>query len=99
MVVAIRGSVTSADWITDMLGVPERLDDWIPESFKEARGPLSTFATTKGWASSCLSLAKCIARRRGGKCTCLCLLEHLDDCLTTSAWLFCGRDRGERALR
>jgi len=37
VVVAIRGSVTSADWITDMLGVPERLDDWIPDSFREVR--------------------------------------------------------------
>lgn len=37
VVVSIRGSVTSADWITDMLGVPERLDDWIPDSFREAR--------------------------------------------------------------
>ncbi len=40
VVVAIRGSVTSADWITDMLGVPERLDDWIPDSFREVRARL-----------------------------------------------------------
>lgn len=34
VVVAIRGSVSSADWVTDMLGVPEPLGDWLPDSFR-----------------------------------------------------------------
>ena len=37
VVVSIRGSVSTADWVTDMLGVPERLDEWIPDSFREVR--------------------------------------------------------------
>lgn len=36
VVVAVRGSVSTADYVTDVLGVPERLDDWIPDSFREA---------------------------------------------------------------
>ena len=35
VVVSIRGSVSSADWVTDMLGVPEPLGDWLPQSFRD----------------------------------------------------------------
>ena len=35
VVVSIRGSVSTADWVTDMLGVAERCDDWVPDSFRE----------------------------------------------------------------
>ena len=37
VVVAVRGTVSTADYVTDMLGVPERLDGWIPASFRQVR--------------------------------------------------------------
>lgn len=34
VVVSIRGSVSTADWVTDFLGIPEQLEDWLPDAFK-----------------------------------------------------------------
>lgn len=35
VVVSVRGSVSTADWVTDFLGIPEVLDEWLPDAFKE----------------------------------------------------------------
>ena len=35
VVVSVRGSVSTADWVTDFLGIPEHLDEWLPDAFKE----------------------------------------------------------------
>ena len=35
VVVSVRGSVSTADWVTDFLGIPEVLDEWLSDAFKE----------------------------------------------------------------
>lgn len=37
VVVAIRGSDSAADWVTDFLATPEPLDDWLPAAFCQVR--------------------------------------------------------------
>ncbi len=37
VVVSIRGSASTADFVTDFMGVPEDAGPWIPDGFREAR--------------------------------------------------------------
>ena len=37
VVVSIRGSASTADFVTDSMGVPEDAGPWVPDDFQEAR--------------------------------------------------------------
>jgi hypothetical protein len=82
VVVSVRGSVSTADWVTDFLGIPEGLDEWLPDAFKEV---MSFYAGVFG--CSCCETTPCtqrehaVIRRHARKGNSLVLSRKLQACI------------------
>lgn len=99
VVVSVRGSVSTADWVTDFLGIPELLEEWLPDAFKEVcillyvSYFLASTRQPRGCGCTCRGCLECVrSREPANNCGDVCSSRRL------SAPLLAGRTVGHLCL-